>query len=118
MRAKQSGSYQTGLLAEMLAAWFLRLKGYRIVAQRFKTPVGEIDLIARRGDVLVFVEVKAREKMDDALAALQGRQMTRLTRAAQWYMGSGQQTATQMRFDVVAVVLPLTIKHIQAAFTA
>ena len=60
---------QHGRNAETVAAWFLRLKGYRILARRVRTHVGEIDLIARHGDTLVFVEVKARRALDSAVIA-------------------------------------------------
>ena len=61
---------RAGRLAEAAAAWHLRLRGYRILARRFATPVGEIDLVARRGGRLVFVEVKRRARVVDAVAAL------------------------------------------------
>ena len=59
-----------GRWAESLAAWSLRLRGYRIVARRFRTPLGEIDLIAQRGRLVAFVEVKARTDLEQALVAL------------------------------------------------
>lgn len=115
---KTRTSHDTGLLSETLAAWFLRLNGYRIIATRLKTPVGEIDLIAQRGKTLVFVEVKARGTIAAALEAVQGRQAARIIRAAQWYLASRRDEISEMRFDVIAIALPWTIKHIQAAFTA
>jgi putative endonuclease len=65
--------YRQGLRAETIAALFLRLKGYRILARRFTSPVGEIDLVARRGTSLVFVEVKARPTLDAAAESIRGR---------------------------------------------
>lgn len=118
MSRKIIQTYQSGLQAERLAGWFLRLKGYRILATRMKTPVGEIDLIAQRGKTLVFVEVKARGTIAAALEAVQGRQAARIIRAAQWYLASRRDEISEMRFDVIAIALPWTIKHIQAAFTA
>lgn len=56
-----------GRRAEKIAAWFLRAKGYAVLARRYKTPVGEIDLVARRGRTLAFVEVKARKEGEAAL---------------------------------------------------
>lgn len=112
-------SYRTGLRAEKFAAWYLRLTGYRILEQRFKTPVGEIDLIAQRGQVTVFVEVKARGTMVNALYAVQPQQAQRIMRAAEYYMaryrGDGN---TNIRFDVIAIALPFGLKHIRAAFQA
>ncbi len=75
-----------GIGAERLAGWFLRLKGYRILARRYATPLGEIDLVAATGDTLVFVEVKRRSSIDKALEALTARQQARIKRAAQHYL--------------------------------
>lgn len=66
-------SDRRGRAAERLAAWLLRLKGYRILERRLSTACGEIDLVARRGGVLVFVEVKRRGEPAAALGALGGR---------------------------------------------
>ena len=69
-RPERVAAHFTGLSAESRAAAYLMAKGYRIVARRFKTPVGEVDIVARRRDVLVFVEVKARNTLDDAAYAV------------------------------------------------
>lgn len=106
--------YLTGVRAENLAAVLLRLKGYRILARRYKTPVGEIDLIARRGRVTVFVEVKARAAGEDALHALQPRQIARIVRAAGYYAAGGG--GGDMRFDVIAVSGRWRVRHIRDAF--
>ncbi|HEY8190718.1 MAG TPA: YraN family protein [Micavibrio sp.] len=111
-------SYQAGLRAESFAAWFLRLKGYRIVERRVKTPVGEIDLIARRGKALIFVEVKGRGTMVEALESIHSRQTRRIIRAAEYYLVRQKELYAEIRFDVVALEFPLKIKHIQSAFTA
>jgi putative endonuclease len=114
--------YRTGLRAETLAAWFLRCKGYRVLARRYKTPVGEIDLIAARAGVIVFVEVKARGSLDMALSSIRPRQAQRIVRAAAYYMAgymSGHKGQSfDMRFDVIAVHPPFRVKHIRAAFSA
>jgi putative endonuclease len=73
-------AFRFGLSAESRAAAYLIAKGYRILARRFKTPVGEIDIVARRRGVLVFVEVKAREKLADAPAAAYHRRRRVLAR--------------------------------------
>lgn len=59
-------AFRTGISAESRAAMLLIAKGFRILARRWKSPVGEIDIVARRRHLLVFVEVKARERIDDA----------------------------------------------------
>lgn len=93
-----------GRLAETVAAWSLRLRGYRIVARRFRTPLGEIDLIARRGRCLAFVEVKARSDVEQALAALGPRQRGRTLRAAELFLLRHPDHAGCMfRFDLIAV---------------
>ena len=93
-----------GRFAESLAAWSLRLRGYRILARRFKTPLGEIDLVARRGRLLAFVEVKARTDLEQALAALSPRQRQRTARAAEVFLMRHPDYAEHtLRFDLVAV---------------
>src|SRR5690348_10908885 len=67
-------AYRSGLFAETLTALLLRLRGYRIVAQRYKTPVGEIDLVALKGKRLAFIEVKRRRTKEDAAWTLPARQ--------------------------------------------
>jgi putative endonuclease len=76
---------RAGRLAEATAALLLRLKGYRVLARRFTTPVGELDLVARRGDLVLFVEVKRRQVAGTALQALLPRQQRRIARAAAYY---------------------------------
>ncbi|KEG19309.1 YraN family protein [Bartonella bacilliformis] len=63
-------SFYRGIRAEKWAAWWLRLKGFRIVAKRFKTKFGEIDLIARRGNLVLIIEVKTRATLADAMVAV------------------------------------------------
>jgi putative endonuclease len=93
-----------GRWAESLAAWSLRLRGYRIVARRFRTPLGEIDLIAQRGRLLAFVEVKARTDLEQALVALSSRQRQRTARAAELFLLRRPDLAGHtLRFDLVAV---------------
>jgi putative endonuclease len=100
----RAGTYRAGLAAETVAAWLLRLKGFRVLTRRFGTAVGEIDLIARRGDLLVFVEVKRRSDLASAKEAILPRQRQRIARAAELYLRrqSGPAPA-RCRFDVVAV---------------
>ena len=94
-----------GRAAESLAAWRLRLKGYRIVARRFRTHLGEIDLIACRGRVLAMVEVKARDEEEAALAALPARQRQRIERAALTFLQQQPRFSDfALRFDLILVV--------------
>lgn len=114
MTARKSNAYKKGLLAEMLAGLLLMLKGYRIVAWRVKTPVGEIDLIARRGKTLAFIEVKARRTLEEALGAVSPRMQGRIARAAQYYISQNPaHVALEMRFDLFALsLLPLRWRHL------
>lgn len=109
-------AHARGLLAESVAAWILRLKGYRILARRYKTPVGEVDIIARRGKTTVFVEVKARAAMDDALQSISPQSRARITRAAEHFLAMGGGGANVLRFDVIALAPPLSWRHIRNAW--
>lgn len=108
-----------GRKSEWLAELFLRVKGYRMLAQRVKTPVGELDLVAQRGQSLVFVEVKARRgkgALDMALAQIKPR---RHRRAAQYWLARNQQYAShQQQFDVIGLAPWRWPIHIQNAFQA
>jgi putative endonuclease len=94
-----------GRWGEEEAARYLRRQGMKIVERNLRTPVGEIDLVARHGRLLLFIEVKTRRS--DAFGAPQeavGRTKQRqIVRAAQWYLGDGRGKGLQPRFDVVAV---------------
>ena len=110
---------RAGRRGEAWAALFLQLKRYRILARRAKTPVGEIDLIAQRGDLVVFVEVKARgfsHQEAEALAAVNRR---RIVRAAQLWLSRHPDLAIRsLRFDVIFLAPFAWPRHIQAAFDA
>lgn len=95
---------RTGRAAEAMAAWLLRLKGFRILERRFATPLGEIDLVACRRDLLLFVEVKRRGELGAAGEALLPRQRQRVARAAEIYL-QRRPAARSMRcrFDVIAI---------------
>src|SRR5258707_83691 len=103
-RPERRAAFRLGLTAEMKAAALLLAKGYRIVARRWRSPVGEIDLVARRGRVLVFVEVKARGQFDDAAESVTPRQRRRIVAGANAWLARHQRDATRdIRFDVVLV---------------
>lgn len=110
-------TYKFGLLAEEAAAFFLAMKGYRILARRYKTPVGEVDLIARRGKKIVFVEVKARRRGEDALASVTPHMQGRILRAAQHYISRNPSLADyELRFDLVAFAPPFFLRHLDNAW--
>jgi len=112
-------AHSAGQRAEMLAALLLRLKLYRIVARRFKTPVGEIDLIAQRFGVTVFVEVKARQRSDAEGEALLAVNRSRIVRAAQYWLARHSGLAeTPFRFDVIFLAPRRWPRHVINAFDA
>ncbi|MEX0921441.1 MAG: YraN family protein [Rhodovibrionaceae bacterium] len=93
-----------GHSAEAKALWWLRLKGYRLVARRFRCPAGEIDLIVRRGRLLAFVEVKARAAEAAAAESIGPRQQQRILRAAEAFLQRRPELAAlDQRFDAVFV---------------
>ena len=75
-----------GRLAEWLCCWHLRLRGWRVVARRWRCPAGEIDILARRGRVLAIIEVKSRGDVADAAMSILPRQRRRIGRAAQAFL--------------------------------
>jgi len=112
-------AFQTGLSAESRAAAYLIAKGYRIVARRFRSGVGEIDIIARRRNVIVFVEVKARAKLDDAAYAVTPLQQARIVAAAEaWIASHPEHANSDFRFDAVLVAPGRLPRHLAAAFDA
>jgi len=117
MREKRVRAYRSGLVAETLAALMLRLKGYAIVAQRYKTPVGEIDLVALKGRRLAFVEVKRRKTAEDAAWTVPARQRRRIVRAAQYRLaGHPDLAGHDIAFDVVLTAPLAWPRHIANAF--
>lgn len=97
--------YRTGLWAEFFAAIFLTLKGYRILARRYKTHSGEIDLIAVRGGTVAFIEVKARRTFAAAEFSISPRQSKRIRRAAErWMSRSPRYQKFEQRFDALYIL--------------
>jgi putative endonuclease len=93
-------------------------KGYRIAAPRWKTPLGEIDIVARRRRALVFVEVKARVRVDDAAQAVTERGRRRIIAAAELWLAHHPDDAERIRFDVILVAPGRIPQHIPGAFDA
>ena len=115
--AQRYGAYRRGHRGEWLAALALMLKGYRIVARRYRTRVGEIDLIARRGDLVIIVEVKARPTLDEAVDAIGPFSERRIEAAADiWLTRQPDQARLSMRFDMVAVLPRRWPVHVEDAF--
>jgi len=118
-RPERQVAFRLGLSAESRAAAYLIAKGYRIVARRWRSPVGEIDIVARRRSTLVFVEVKARASLDDAAEAVVLRQQRRIIGAAEaWLASHPDDVNCDMRFDAMLVAPGKMPRHIVAAFDA
>jgi putative endonuclease len=113
----RQAAFRLGLSAEMRAAAWLMAKGFRIAARRFRSPAGEIDLVARRGNLLLFVEVKARDRLDDAAYSVTERQQRRIAAAgAAWLADHPDDAGRDIRFDVLLVAPRRWPRHIPAAF--
>ena len=98
-------AYKRGHSSEAFAAFALMLKGFRIVARRFRTKGGEIDLIARRGDLVLIVEVKARPTLEQAMDAIAYGAQRRIEAAADlWLSRQPDYGRLTLRFDMVAVL--------------
>jgi putative endonuclease len=118
-RPERQVAFRLGLSAESRAAALLIAKGFRILARRWRSPVGEIDIVARRRHLLVFVEVKARERLDDAAWSVTERQRARIVAAAEaWLAQRPDENIRDIRFDVMLVAPGHIPRHIPAAFDA
>jgi len=93
-----------GRRAESLAAWWLRLKGWTILARRVRTPVGEVDLVARRGRTIAFVEVKARSSAAEAALALDEYRLRRVAAAAEALAHRFARSGDDVRIDALFIV--------------
>jgi putative endonuclease len=93
-----------GIFGESMAALLLIIKGYRILASRYKTYCGEIDIIARKGDVVAFVEVKSRKSLRKCYEAIQNRQIQRIIRASEIFLRKNPHLRSNfVRYDVILV---------------
>jgi putative endonuclease len=112
-------AFRTGISAESRAAAWLMAKGYRILAKRFRTPYGEIDIVARRRNLVAFIEVKARGRLDDAAYAVTPRQQARIIAAAQvWLVAHPEHAEFDLRFDAMLIAPRRLPRHLLAAFDA
>lgn len=103
-RNKRQRANRWGYWAEYLAAISLILKGYRILTMRYKTKLGEIDLIAKKGDLIVMVEVKARKTVSEAVDSVSNEGKRRIENAADlWLAKQKNAHLLSMRFDIIAV---------------
>jgi putative endonuclease len=118
-RPERVKAFNLGISAESRAALLLMAKAYRIVARRWKTPFGEIDIIARRRRTLAFVEVKARAGFDEAAEAVTERSRRRIIAATElWLARHPDDAGADIRFDVILVAPGKIPRHIPNAFDA
>ena len=117
MSGARQAHERAGRRAEGLARLFLALKGYRCLGQRLKTPLGEIDLVVRKGTTLAIVEVKRRRTLDEAHAAISARQQARLVNAARHLLSTRPELCgLTVRFDAVLLAPGRWPVHILSAF--
>ena len=117
MTARRQWAQRWGRYAESLGACLLQMKGYRILARGYRVPVDEIDLIARRGGMLVFVEIKARADYADAAAAIGLRQRARIERAASLFLAQNPRLAgLTMRYDAILIAPWRLPRHLRDAW--
>ncbi|MDB5725567.1 MAG: hypothetical protein JWQ16_2321 [Novosphingobium sp.] len=116
MTAKRLIAERRGRRGEALAAWYLRLKGWRIVAQRLKTPRGEVDLIARRGRTVAFIEVKWRATSAGLDVAIDERRLRRVAAAANALAPRYARNGDDLRIDVVLLAPRRWPRHIVNAW--
>ncbi len=116
MQARRK-ALRRGLLSEYLAAAYLLLRGYRIVAMRYRTRAGEIDIIARRGDLVCFVEVKARVSTEDSVFAVGSRTQMRIRNASlHWLQRQKDAGRLSYSYDIIAVRPWRWPRHFRDAF--
>ena len=116
-RGSRQKAYRRGHRGEWIAALALMLKGYRIVARRWKTKLGEVDLIARRGDLVLVVEVKCRPTLIEAMDAIGHQSQRRIEAAADlWLMRQPDFARLSVRFDMVAVLPRRWPVHVENVF--
>lgn len=116
MTGKRLVAERRGRHGEALAAWYLRLKGWSIVAQRLKTPRGEVDLIARRGRTVAFIEVKWRANAKDLGLAIDERRLRRVAAAASALAPRYARDGDDLRIDVVLLAPRSWPRHIVNAW--
>lgn len=112
-------SHLWGMVAEYLCVLLLLCKGYSILFMRHRNKMGEIDIIAARGRLLAFIEVKARASETDALESVTAEKQRRIARAAQAFVAThASHMQHDLRFDVMVVTSPWKISHLKNAWRA
>ena len=109
--------HHKGLRAEAIAKLYLQMKGYHVLADRFKTPLGEIDLIVKKDNVVAFIEVKLRKTEDAAAEAIHAKNQSRVRNAAELYLQKHPEyNEYELRFDALVMAPGRWPRHIQNAW--
>ena len=115
-RASRISADDAGRRGERIAGWWLRLKGWRILARRVRTKAGEVDLIARRGTIVAFVEVKTRATAADLDHAIDERRLARVAAAAEILAATYAPDGEDIRVDVLLIAPRCVPRHIENAW--
>ncbi len=116
-RLTRQEAERRGHRGEWLAAWYLRFKGYRIVAKRFKTKTGEVDIIARKRDLIIMVEVKARPSVLEAMDAISATAQRRIESAGDIWLSRQRDFAKlSVRYDLIAILPRSWPVHVERLF--
>jgi putative endonuclease len=110
------GAEAAGRRGERLAGWWLRLKGWRILDRRVRTPAGEVDLIAKKGALVAFVEVKTRATAAELDFAIDERRLSRVAAAAEYLMPRYATAGEDIRIDVILLAPGTRPRHIENAW--
>ena len=116
-RVRGAKAHADGLGSETVAALWMMVRGWRVLGMRIRTPQGEIDLLARRRDVVAVIEVKRRRTLDEALGAVSPSQRGRLRRAGETLVARrGDLVGCSVRLDLVAIGAGKLPRHIPDAW--
>jgi len=105
--------YRLGILSEYLVIMWLRLKFYKILARRYKTRLGEVDIIAKKDGAFIFIEVKARRNLDLKYEIISPKQIERIKRAAIAYLATHNANNKDVRFDLIIVSKLVRMQHLK-----
>ena len=114
--AARQAAEAAGRRGERLAGWWLRLKGWTILDHRVRTPAGEVDLIARKGSLIAFVEVKTRRTAAELDFAIDERRLARVAAAAEILMPRYAGPGDDIRIDVLLLAPGTRPRHIENAW--
>jgi putative endonuclease len=114
--ADRRAAEAAGRRGERIAGWWLRLKGWRILDRRVRTPAGEVDLVAKRGALIAFVEVKTRRTSGELDLAIDQRRLARVAAAAEYLMARYATAGEDIRVDVLLVAPGQVPRHLENAW--